>query len=261
MKLVDVHCHLNDKAFKDDLVETIERAKAAGCESIVVSGTTPEENRHVLKLSKKFPIIKPSLGIYPIDALGPMPDFPRKIIPFNVDEELKFIEEHKDEIVSIGEIGMDFHWVDKESTVNQQTENFIKCINLANKINKSIVIHSRKSEKECLDILEEHAKVPVDLHCFGGKKAQVKRAIELGYYFSIPPNVVRSHSFQTIIKLAPITQLLTETDAPYLAPEREQRNEPAFITHTIKKMAELKEMSEEDVADQIWKNYEKIFHP
>ena len=85
------------------------------------------------------------------------------------------------------------------------------------------------------------------------------KAIELGHYFSIPPNIVKASNFQTLVKKAPLTQLLTETDAPWLSPFKDKTNEPAFVTESIRKIAEVKKLSEKEVADKIWQNYLFIF--
>ncbi|MFH1275943.1 MAG: TatD family hydrolase [Candidatus Woesearchaeota archaeon] len=264
MKLVDVHCHLNHKDFKDNLNEVLKRQEEAGVKAIVISGINTPSNREVLELSKKYPIIKASLGMHPIDAIGLSEGetgLPKQTAKLNIDEELKFIEEHKDEIVSIGEIGLDFHWADKEKTYQQQAENFRKIIKLAIKINKPIVIHTWEGEEECINILEDEVqgKIPVILHCFSGRKSLITRAKELGYYFSVPPSILRTGNFQTLVKKVPLTQILTETDAPWQTPYKGQINEPRFVIETIKKIAEIKQLSEEEVADQIWNNFVKVF--
>ena len=264
MNLVDVHCHLNHKYFKDKLDEVIKRAKKAGVKRIVVSGVNPPANKEVLEIANKYPdIIRVSLGIYPIDALGLSEGetgLPRQTEKIDLNEEFRFIEKHKDNIVSIGEVGMDFHW-DKDHH-KQQEKNFRKIIKFAIKITKPIVIHSRKAEKECIDILEDEIRnneIPVNMHCFSGNKKLIKRAADLGHYFSVPPNICKLQHFQTLSDIVPLTQLLTETDAPWLSPYPDKRNEPAFVTESIKQIAKVKDLSEKEVADQIWQNYQKIF--
>ncbi|MBS3139610.1 TatD family hydrolase [Candidatus Woesearchaeota archaeon] len=265
MNLVDVHCHLNHNLFKPDLDQVLERAKKAGLKAILCSGVNPAANKEVLALAETDPLIKVSLGIYPIDALGLAEaeiGLPRQVVPINLAQEFKFMEKHKAQVIAIGEVGMDFHWADKGKTYQQQADNFRRIIKFALKLKKPMVIHSRKAEKECLEILEQEIKdkeIPVVNHCFSGKKNLIKKAAELGHYFSIPPNILRSHSFQTLVRMVDLKQLLTETDAPYLSPFPEQRNEPAFVVETIKKIAEIKELSEKEVAEQIWLNYEKVF--
>lgn len=265
MNLLDVHCHLNHADFKNDLPEVLKRAEKAGVKAILCSGVNPPSNREVLKLAKKYPTIKASLGIYPIDALGlaeAETGLPRQTVPINLEEEFKFIEENKDKVVAIGEVGLDFYWVDKEKTYQKQAENFRRIIRFALKIKKPLVIHSRKAEEECLEILGQeikHHEIPVIQHCFSGKKSLMTRAAALGHYFSIPPNILRSGSFQTLVKKVDIRQLLTETDAPYLSPYPGQRNEPAFVLESLKKIAEIKGLLIEETAQRIWENYERIF--
>lgn len=264
MNLVDVHCHLNHKEFKNNLDQILERAKKANLKSIITSGTNSSSNKESLELAKKDKIIKVSLGIHPIDALGLFEGetgIARQKGPINIDQELKFIEENKDQIVAIGEVGLDFHW-DKDNH-QEQIYIFKKIIKFAIKIKKPIIVHTWDAEEECLNILEKEIQnqIPVILHCFGGRKSLITKAKELGYYFSIPPSIVKIGNFQTLVKKVPLQQLLTETDAPWQSPHKDKRNEPAFIIETIKKIAKIKNLTETEVADQIWKNYQKVFNP
>ncbi len=262
MKLVDVHCHLNQASFKDNINEVIDRAKKVGVKAIIVSGTNPLANKQVLEMKKIDPIIKVSFGLHPIDALGLSEGetgIPKPEGKVNLKEEFKFIEENKDEIVAIGEIGLDYYW-DKEYHKEQQ-EVFRKVLQLAVKINKPVIIHAWAGEEDCINILEEEVKnkVPVILHCFGGRKSLVTRAMELGYYFSVPPSTVRTGNFNTLIKKVPTEQLLTETDAPWQSLVKGGISEPAYVLETVKKIAEIKEISVKEAADKIWENYERVF--
>ena len=259
MNLVDVHCHLNHKSYTD-LDEVIKRAKKAGLKAIVVSGTNTESNKQVLELSKQDSILKVSLGLHPIDALGLFEGetgIPKQQGKIDLEKEFKFIEENKDKIVAVGEVGLDYHW-DKDNHQEQQ-EIFRKVIRFCEKIQKPIIVHTWEAEEDCVNILEEEAKVPVILHCFGGRKALVSKAKELGYYFTIPPSIVKSSAFKSIAKKVPLTQLLTETDAPWQSPVRGERNEPANVKVAIKKIAEIKKVSEKEVAEKIWDNFEELF--
>ena len=265
MNLVDVHCHIYHDSLKDQFEQILERSKDAGVKVIMLSGVNPEGNKVVLDLVKKYDILKASLGIYPIDALGLTPDatgLPHHKGKIDLDEQFKFIEDNIEHVTAIGEVGMDFHWATKEATYDEQAANFRKIIQFAKKVKKPIVIHSRRAEKECIDILEEEIannEIPVSQHCFSGRKSQIKRAAALGHYFSIPPNIIKAQNFQVLVELVPLTQLLTETDAPWLSPFKDKPNEPAFVTESIKKIAEIKNLSKQEVADQIWQNYVKVF--
>jgi TatD DNase family protein len=262
MKLVDVHCHLNQDSFKDNINEVIERAKKVGVKAIIVSGTNPLANKQVLEMTKIDPIIKVSFGLHPIDALGLSEGetgIPRVEGKIDLEKEFKFIEENKDKIIAIGEIGLDYHW-DKNHH-EEQKEVFRKVLRLAIKLNKPVIIHTWAGEEDCINILEEEVqdKVPVILHCFGGRKSLVTRAKELGYYFSVPPSTVRTGNFNTLIKKVPMEQLLTETDAPWQSPIKGELNEPSYVLKTVEKIAEIKEISVEETAETIWQNYEKVF--
>ena len=266
MNLIDVHCHLNHELFKNDIDEVLNRARTAGIKRILISGVNPAANKAVLEFIKKDPaLLKASLGIYPIDALGLQPDatgLPYHSGPINLEEEFQFIKQNLKHVTAIGEVGMDFHWASKEETLNQQAENFRKIIRFTISIKKPIVIHSRKAELECINILAEEIRnqeIPVINHCFSGKKAIIKQAAELGHYFSIPPNIIKSSQFQELVKIVDIKQLLTETDSPWLGPFKEQKNEPANVIESIKKIAEIKGLSGEETASIIWENYERVF--
>lgn len=260
MNLVDTHCHLTHERFKDDIDDVINRAKKAGFKALVCSGTNPPTNREILVLAKKHPIIRPSLGIYPIDALGLTPDevgLARYNGKIDIDAEFEFFTEHRDEIVAIGEVGEDFHWDDKHH--EQQKKNFEKIIKLTEKLGKPIVVHTRRAEEECVSLLEKSQLKYVILHSFEARKNLIKRAAERGFYFSVPTSIVRSQQFQTLVEIVPLTQIFTETDAPWLSPFKDKRNEPAFIVESIKKIAEIKKITEKEVADTIWENFRKVF--
>ncbi len=253
MKLIDVHCHLDEYYFGKDMDEVIDRCRKNNCVAIPC-GITPDTNRYVLKLKEKYPdIIYPSLGLYPIDALEKEvegSDNPINL-DFDIDSELRFIEENNDNIVAIGEVGMDLK---NGHDIESQEKMFRKTIELAIKLNKPLVIHSRKAERKVIDILEEYKYKKIVMHCFGGKHTQAKRIRENKWYFSIPTSIVRDQSFQKIVKETPISQLLTETDSPFLSPFRGKRNEPSFVIETIKKIAEIKNLPEEDVANLVYRN-------
>ena len=138
-------------------------------------------------------------------------------------------------------------------------EVFNKVLSLAEKINKPVIVHSRKAEKECIEILETFKIKHIDMHCFGGNFKLVKKIQDNGWIFSIPTNIVRLFHFQKIVEETPMSQLLTETDSPYLSPYPEKRNEPSFVVETIKKISEIKKLDEEEVKKLIYMNFQKIF--
>jgi len=257
--LVDVHAHLSFDKFEKDLNEVIDRAKNAGVSFILCSGVDHESNVKVLELSKKYPIIKASLGVYPLDAvgLGNYDDVPRENRPMDVDAEISFIKENKNFIIAIGEVGLDKS--PDEPKLKEQEEVFIKTIRLAKEINKPLVVHTRKAEKECLDILENENAKNVILHCFMGNLKLIKRAELLGFSFSIPAIITRLQHFQILVKQVSLQNILTETDSPYLSPIKGERNEPSYIRETIKVIAKIKNLTEEETEKIIFNNFQKIF--
>jgi len=258
--IVDVHAHLSFPQFSKDLDEVLERAKKVGVISILCSGVDHESNVAVLELSKKYSLIKASLGIYPLDAvgLGHYDDVKREIKKFDVDAEIEFIRKNKDKIIAIGEIGLDKS-PEGDCKLEEQKEVFWKCIKLAEEIKKPIVVHTRKAEKECLEILEQSKFKKVVLHCFTGNLKLVKKAEELGFYFSIPAIATRLKHFQEVIEKISLNNILTETDAPYLSPYKNERNESSYITETIKIISRIKNVTEEEVEKIIFANYQKVF--
>lgn len=258
MKLVDVHCHLDKDFFGEDVEEVIDRCRKNNCLAFPV-GITPKTNRYVLDLQKKYPdIVYPCLGIYPPDALKKELEDKENSedLEYDIDKELKFIEDNADKIIAIGEVGMDA----KDGTdLESQEKIFRKTIELAIKLNKPLVIHSRKMEMKVIDILEEYKFKKIVMHCFGGKHSQIKRIRANKWFFSIPTNIVRDQHFQKIVKETPLSQLLTETDSPFLSPFKDIRNEPIYVIETIKMISKIKNLPELDVATLIRRNVTHLF--
>jgi TatD DNase family protein len=248
MKLIDIHAHLEHMRFDGDLDEVIERFKEKGGEVIINSGTGPERNRECLNLAEKYDIVKCSFGMYPVGNFSK-----------DIDGELAWIEKHKDVCVAIGEIGLDFDTIGRENNSEKQKELFRKMLEFAKKIDKTVVIHSRKAELEAIEILEEMKMEKVVMHCFCGRKSLIKRCVVNGWFFSVPPAIMRWSNFKMLVENVPIKQLLTETDAPYLSPVDRERNEPANVLVTLKEIARIKGLSVEEVAKKIFENGEKLF--
>ncbi|MCK4650378.1 TatD family hydrolase [Candidatus Pacearchaeota archaeon] len=267
MKLVDVHCHLDHARFEKDLDEVIERFEEEGGRYIVSSGVNPSTNRKNLEFAKKYDVVRASFGIYPTDALacelksGEAEGFLRDFEHFSVDEELKWIEKHADDCVAVGEVGLDYSFKDfqTEGMREKQKEVFRKVLDLTKRIRKPVVIHSRKAELDAIEILEEMGMEKVVMHCFCGKKSLIRRCVENGWSFSVPPVIARLEHFKMLVDMVPLGQLLTETDAPYLSPVVGQRNESANVVVTIGIIAEIKGLSEDEVARNIFENAVKLF--
>ena len=256
--LVDAHSHLDHPLLISKIDEIVQRAKNAGLKHIIANGINPETNRKCLELSKKYGIIKCGMGVYPRDALkkeAETGEAQLKADDFDIDEEIEFIKENKKELVAISEVGLDF--VNGES--RQQIEDFQKMVQLSEELNKPIVVHSRKAEQKAIEMLESSKNKKIIMHCFSGKKSLVRRIEGNGWFLTIPTVVVRAFQFQDIIKNVPITQLFCETDSPYLSPYKDKPNEPSYIIESYKKIAELKQMDLNEVINNIYMNWQKVF--
>lgn len=261
MQLVDVHCHLDHTLFKDDLAAVVQRAREAGVVAIINNGTNRATNLNALALAKQYPgLVRPALGIYPVDGVGMTESdsgLPSK--PVDVDAELAFIGQHAKDIVAIGEVGLDYHWVKDEKLRARERENFQKVIALAERIRKPLIVHSRNAEADVVQMLETSKVKRVDLHCFAARKHIVKKAVDNGWSFSIPALVERLEHFRMLIDLAGTDQLLTETDAPWLPPVTGQRNEPANVRYGIRWIAKQKGLTEQGAAEAVYANYRRLF--
>ena len=245
--LIDVHAHLDSKEFSQDLNEVVNRARSR-LNCIICNGTNKESNKKILELTKKYSIIKAALGLYPLDA--------ENLTEKQIEKEFEFIKAHKKEIVALGEIGLDFKYGKNKELQIQVFNDFIK---LGKKLNLPLIIHSRGAELEVIEILEENNFSNAILHSFSGNLKLIKKAEKLNLNFSIPPLIVRSTHFQELVKNITITKILTETDSPYLGPFKNQRNEPIFVEYSVKKISEIKNISQEEAEKMIFMNFQKIF--
>ncbi|MCB9358826.1 TatD family hydrolase [Candidatus Woesearchaeota archaeon] len=256
--IVDTHIHLDEKRYDKDRENVIDRSIASGVKKIITVGLNHKTNLKSLELAERYAIVEAALGWYPFDAADKDEQHTTTI-----EEEIEFIKENRKKIVAIGEIGLD-KFTGKD--IETQKKHFRKMVDLAIELDRPITIHSRKAEKETIEVLKESKIKPdkVIMHCFSGKKALIDQCIELGYNFSIPTNIVRAQNFQQLVEKCPIKRLLTETDGPYLSPYKNEdesfnRNEPSYIKETIKKIAEIKGITEIDCENQIFMNYQRIF--
>lgn len=245
MLLVDVHAHL-DQESSEDLAGILERAASSGIRCIIANGTGPLSNRKVLELSRKHKIISPALGLYPTDAAI--------LSEEEVKAELEFIRTSQP--IALGEVGLDLHH--SQDNLERQKKAFELVIRLAGSMAKPLIVHSRKAEEECIDMLKGH-RGKVIMHCFGGKKRLVREVIKNGWFFSIPASVEYDMHFQNIVRMTPLKQLLSETDSPYLGPVRGEKNEPANVRVSIEKIAQIKGVTAEEAANMVYMNYQGIF--
>ncbi|MDD3263619.1 MAG: TatD family hydrolase [Candidatus Nanoarchaeia archaeon] len=249
--LIDVHSHLNLKEYYNSRVifDIINVAKQKGQKYILEAGVDYETNKRVLKLSKEYDIILPCLGLYP-DTCYESKDIIEKIL-----KQLK-----NEEYFAISEVGLDFSDDTKDKLI--QINLFKRVIEIANDRKKVLIVHTRKAEKESIEILKEFCKTKVILHCFSGKINYVKElSKDPRFFFSIPTNVLRSQHFQNMIDILPLSKIFTETDSPFLSPSKEEfPNKPYNVEKTIEEIAKIKKLDKKEVENMIFLNFQNVFY-
>lgn len=245
----DSHTHLMDEQFDGIRDEIVENAKKNKVMYMTTIGYNESTSREAAKDANKYEGVYATVGLH----------------PENVDEyeNFDYIYElaKNSKVVAIGEIGLDYHWGgDKE----RQKELFIKQIEIANALGKPVVIHSRDADMDMLEILKNHKiENGFVMHCFSSSTEILKEVLKLGAYVSIagPVTFKNARSLVEVAKLVPDDKLLIETDAPYLTPEpfRGKRNESAYVVRTAQKIADLREISLEKLAEITTENAKKFY--
>lgn len=252
MKLVDSHCHLDDKQFDPDRDEVIARAREAGVERMMAIGTGngPPDLEAALRLARQHEFIFATVGVHPHDAAKAVPE------TFAALEALSA----ETKVLAIGEIGLDYHYDFSPREV--QRDVFILQLNLAGRAGKPIVIHTREAWDDTLLLLREHWSGTGIIHCFSGGPAEARQALDLSFYLSFGGVLTfpKAEALREAARMAPEDRLLVETDAPYLAPvpKRGKRNEPAFIVETARRLAEVRGVTPERIAEVTTANFERL---
>ncbi len=234
--LYDTHCHLY-KEYYDDIESIIVKAKDNGVEKYISNATNTETCYEMLELSKMYPDIYITLGIHP-ECIDDNFEELKKIVLDNLDNE-KFI--------AIGEIGLDYHYDGYEK--DKQISLFEKQLELAEEIDKPVVIHCRDAFDDMIEILKKHNNRGV-IHCFDGTLEQYKEYKKLGYYIGVDGNLTfKNSTIRDVIKEIPMDRILLETDSPYLTPEplRGTKNDPSNIRIIAEYIAKLKNIDINDV--------------
>ena len=253
MQIFDTHCHIADPAFADDLPDTIARFQSAGVQKALVVADPAEESPNqaaVFALADEYPFLYAAIGVHPHNA-SRYTDAVEKIL-------LEYIQHPKCRLW--GEIGLDYHY--DLSPRDTQREVFDRQLDLAYTHNMPVQLHIREAHGDCMDMLRARAqagRMPAGvMHCFTGSWESAKIYLDLGLYISLSGAV----TFKNAPKLAEVAQnvpadrLLIETDCPYMAPVplRGRRNEPAFIVHTLAKVAQLRGVGPDQMAEVLWEN-------
>ncbi len=253
--LIDSHCHLDMDSYDDDLDAVLNRAQVHGVQSIISIGIDEKSSIAAVKLACKYPFIKATIGIHPHDV---------EQIDDNTYIRLqKLVQENKEQVVAYGEIGLDY--VKNYSPKATQLRAFEEQLLLAKELELPVIIHDREAHDDCLSLLSAMAPFPKGgvMHCFSGNIEFAKKVLDLGFYISIPGVVTFKNGLdlQEVAKEIPLQSMLLETDGPFLSPVpwRGKRNEPAYVAYTAQKIAELKEITIDDVAEQTSINTLNLF--
>ncbi len=253
MTLIDTHCHLYLPEFDADREAMLQRATSKGISAFYLPGIDSSVIDSMLAMEAAWPEqCFPMMGLHPCS------------VKENFKEELSIIEDwlSKRSFVAIGEIGLDFYW--DKTFIQQQYEAFKQQMELALLYNLPIVIHSRNAMKECIDTVKPYAAKGLKgiFHCFGDSLDLANEIINMGFYIGIGGVITYKKSgVAEVVKDIPLDLIVLETDAPYLAPVpfRGKRNESSYISYVAEKIAEVKEMSVDEVAAVTTANARNIF--
>ena len=252
MELFDSHAHYNDEKFEEDREEILKEIYKSGVTKLVNAGYSLESSKSTIQIANSHDFIYSTVGISPNDIA----DYKK--------EDLKEIENlaKSPKVVAIGEIGLDYYW-NKENK-DLQKEVFISQIEIANKLNLPIVIHTREAVYDTLEILKNNnCNKKGIFHCCPFNMDLVREGLKLGFYISFagPTTFKNSKNAPEIIKMVPLDKMLIETDSPYLSPEpfRGKRNDSRNVKYIAQKIAEVKQIPLEEVAKATYNNAEKIF--
>lgn len=250
--LIDTHSHIDMQDF-DNLDEIISNAENAGVKEIIIPSVDRNSFERVIKIANEYENVYCALGIHPTEAQNSKEEDFQKILELAANKK----------VVAVGECGLDYYW--DKTYIKEQKEVFVKQIEIAKQLKKALIVHDREAHKDVFDILTNNIKdeIPVVMHCFSGSLEFAKECIKKGFYIALGgvatfKNAKKAHE---IAKEVPLDYLLLETDAPYLTPEpyRGKRNEPAYVKFAAEKIAELREISFEEVAEATTNNARKVF--
>ncbi len=234
-KYFDIHSHLNFPDYEKDFDEIIKRLQETETHTIVV-GTDYESSAKGVDLAGRHPEIYACIGVHPVDKKGEH---------FDISKYDELVKHPK--VVAIGECGMDFFHADKATDYERQKKLFLDQLDFALAYNKPIMIHARDAYEELLEILEplkaiHETKLRGNVHFFAGGVDIAKRFFDIGFTVSFTGVITFTSDYNEVIKSAPLNMIMSETDAPYVAPVpyRGKRNEPSYVNEVVKRIAEIK---------------------
>ncbi len=251
--LTDSHAHLDMKVFDEDREKVIQDAMANGVSRIITVGIDLDSSTKALDLAKRYPSVFATVGCHPHDADQCSGEALKRMADLTSDPK----------IVAWGEIGLDFYR--EYSSSENQVRIFKQQLGMAEDLGLPVIIHDRDAHEQIFAILKKmgQREKPGVIHCFSGNRELADAFLALGFYISIPGTVTykKASVVKEVAASIPLERMLVETDAPFLAPtpSRGKRNEPAFVVHTAREIARLRNMPFEEVAIQTSTNARDLF--
>ncbi|XP_040841582.1 putative deoxyribonuclease TATDN3 isoform X1 [Ochotona curzoniae] len=265
--LVDCHCHLSDPDFDRDLDDVLEEAKKVNVMALVAVAEHSGEFEKIMQLSERYNgFVLPCLGVHPVQELSSGEQ--RSVTLKDLEVALPIIEHYKDRLLAIGEVGLDFtpRFAGTDEQKEEQRQVLIQQIQLAKRLNLPLNVHSRSAGRPTISLLREQGAEKVLLHAFDGRPSVAMEGVRAGYFFSIPPSIIRSGQVilffskkQKLVKQLPLTSICLETDSPALGPEKQVRNEPRNVSISAEYIAQVKGIPVEEVVEATTKNALKLF--
>ena len=251
--MIDTHCHLDQQPLIDNLTTVIKRSKDVGIKKLLTISTTVVSFEKILEIIKLDPIIYGTFGIHPHEA-------DKELLSKN--EIMNNFKNNK-KVIGVGETGLDFYY--NNSNKINQIKSFENHIEASIDLKIPIIVHSRNAEDETYEVLSKYKKdnLKILMHCFTGSSNFAKKLLNFNTYFSASGIITFKNSLdlQNTFRSIPKDKLLIETDSPFLAPvpNRGKKNEPSFIIFTLKKLAELRNMDQNELAKITTDNFNKLF--
>ena len=255
MNLFDSHCHLEDERFQEDRADVMARMEDAGVRRCILAGSDMDSSERIVKLTQEHENVYGVVGVHPHEAKTWTEDCARRIEEWVTTEP---------RIVGVGEIGLDYYYDLSPRDVQQDV--FAKQLLLAHRLNKPVCFHIRDSHGDILSILRAHRnELPSGvIHCCSASLETAREYLDMGFYISFagPITFKNANKLLDVAKFVPQDRILVETDSPYLAPVpmRGRRNEPAYVQYVAEKIAELRGIPAEELAQLAFENACRLFH-
>lgn len=252
--LVDTHAHIDVDRFDEDREEMLARAGEAGLLAIINMGDSIQSSARSVAMAKQYDMVYTGVGIHPEEA-RPMTQ---------ADEDMLAGWAQEAKVVAIGEIGLDYYWVKDEEQRKLQREIFIRQLDIARQLHLPVCVHDREAHGDTLAILKKEARdVRGVMHCYSGSLEMAKELMKLDWFIGVdgPLTFKNAAKLPEIVQRLPLERILVETDCPYMAPVpmRGKRNEPAYVYHVAAKLAELRQVSFDEVALQTTSNAQELY--